>query len=417
MSLKSLHLALPTVLVFSFLSGCDQSSAPSSQAVNVESFGKNLQKRLVNAKSGDVIDIPEGRFELDRSLTLGIDGVTIRGAGIDKTILNFKHQFAGAEGVMVTASDFTIEDLAIEDTKGDALKISDGKNIIIRRVRAEWTGGPSSDNGSYGFYPVLTENTLIEDSVVIGASDAGIYVGQSNNVVVRNNLAEYNVAGYEIENTIGADVYNNIATNNTGGILIFSMPSLTQPGHTTRIYNNKVHNNNTENFAPKGTAVASVPAGSGILVNSNDKVEIFGNDLKDNDTGHILISSFFTANYAEDYKHSDTFDPYPEAIQIFENNYSGGGESPGRFELKALKIAKFGLTGSLPDILWDGIVDQKKFVDGKLPTELRFCIQDDKATFINIDAANNFANVTTDKIAVTCEHPRLAAIDLSGLGE
>jgi len=52
--------------------------------------------------------------------------------------------------------------------------------------------------------------------VAIAAADAGSYVGQSKNVIVRNNRAESNVAGIEIENTQGADVYDNVAVDNTG---------------------------------------------------------------------------------------------------------------------------------------------------------------------------------------------------------
>ncbi len=398
------------------LAGCSEDPSSSAQVPPPEkSFGKKLQTQLVMAQPGDVIEIPEGFYELDRSLTLSVDGVTIRGAGMDKTILSFKNQVAGAEGMMVTASDFTLEDLAIEDTKGDSIKINQAKNIVIRRVRSEWTNGPSTENGSYGFYPVMTENTLIEDSVVIGASDAGIYVGQSYNVVIRNNRAEYNVAGYEIENTIGADVYNNVATNNTGGVLIFNMPYLTQPGHSTRIYNNEIYSNNTENFAPKGTAVASVPAGSGILINSNDNVEIFGNNLKDNDTANIIVSSLLTADYQEEYKVSDNFDPFPEGIFIYDNTYSGGGTSPGRLELKALKVAQFGLTGRLPDILWDGVINPKHLAAGKTSVETILCIDDAAAGFINVDASNDFKGISTDKSPHNCQMQKMAAIDLGSL--
>ena len=128
--------------------------------------------------------------------------------------------------MLVYASDFTIEHLAIEDSKGDGLKVNDGENITIRDVRVEWTGGPKTTNGAYGIYPVKSKNVLIEDSASIGASDAGIYVGQSQNVIVRRNRAEKNVAGIEIENTINADVYENTATGNSGGILVFNMPNL-----------------------------------------------------------------------------------------------------------------------------------------------------------------------------------------------
>ena len=122
-----------------------------------------------------------------------------------------------------------------EDSKGDALKINGTKNAVMRRVRAEWTGGAKTSNGAYGLYPVQVTNVLIEDCVVKGASDAGIYVGQSTNIIVRNNHAENNVAGIEIENSTGADVYGNVAKGNTGGILVFNMPDLPVPGSKTRV--------------------------------------------------------------------------------------------------------------------------------------------------------------------------------------
>ena len=47
--------------------------------------------------------------------------MTIRGQGIDKTTLSFKKQDAGKEGLLVTRDRFAMEDLTVEDTKGDAL--------------------------------------------------------------------------------------------------------------------------------------------------------------------------------------------------------------------------------------------------------------------------------------------------------
>ena len=104
-------------------------------------------------------------------------------------------------------------------------------------LRTEWTGGPKSTNGAYGFYPVESEDVLIDGCVAIGASDAGIYVGQSKNIIVRNSIAQYNVAGIEIENSYYADVYDNLASHNTGGILIFDLPDLPQQGgHHIRVF-------------------------------------------------------------------------------------------------------------------------------------------------------------------------------------
>ena len=373
------------------------------------SYQDTLIAQLIDAEPGDVIEIPEGVHAFDRALSLTVDGVTIRGAGMDKSVLSFKGQIAGAEGLLVTASNFTIEDLAIEDTKGDALKISDGENIIIRRVRTEWTGGPKTSNGAYGIYPVQTKNVLMEENVAIAAADAGLYIGQSRNVIVRNNLAEYNVAGIEIENTFDADVYGNVATNNTGGILVFNMPNLKQPGARTRIFQNDVFENNTKNFGHEGTPVASIPAGSGIVVNSNDQVEIYDNDIRDNKTANVIVSSVFSTGYAEGDAAAD-FDPYPEEIFIYDNRFEGGGNNPDGLDLQALKIALAGPLGRLPDILWDGYVNPAR--DEGAPV---ICVQNGDAQVLNADGPNgNKSPRIADESAHDCTLEKLPDVTLNG---
>jgi parallel beta-helix repeat protein len=404
--LPSIVLALAVGMV-----GCDR-PAPEATAPAPEPYEQTLRLAIETAKPGDVITIPAGTHAISRSLVLNTSGVTLRGAGMAATVLSFKDQIAGAEGLLVNASNFTIEDLAIEDTKGDALKINEGSNIVIRRVRTEWTRGPHSDNGAYGIYPVQTENTLIEASVAIGASDAGIYVGQSRNVVVRDNRAERNVAGIEIENTIGADVYSNVATANTGGILVFNMPDLNQAGHSTRVFDNEIFANNTANFGAPGSAVSGVPAGTGVIVNSNDKVEIFDNDIADNNTANVIVSSYFSAAYSGDREQAATFDPYPESIFIYNNRFKGGGGAADRDALETLRKAMFGEDGHLPDIVWDGVVDPAKLIDGKLPDALALCVGKDGATVLNADGGNNYAAPRLEQSAHTCTLPKLQPVVL-----
>jgi parallel beta-helix repeat protein len=407
MSLK--HFFTISLLV-SLVSACSeqQAVAPETTAQPPADFTETFRQALEMAKPGDVIEVPAGTYTFKRSLVLNTDNVTIRGAGMDQSILSFKGQIAGAEGLSVSASNFVIEDLAIEDTVGDALKVNEGDNITIRRVRTEWTNGPDVNNGAYGIYPVQTTNVLVEENVAIAASDAGIYVGQSQHVVVRNNRAEYNVAGIEIENTIDADVYDNVATNNTGGILVFNMPQIPQRGHSTRVYKNEVHNNNTANFAAPGTAVSGVPAGSGIIINSNDKVEIFDNNITDNNTANIVISSYFSANYAGQRDLAESFDPYPEDIFIYGNQFEGGGKAPGTDDLTQIRDAVYGSDGEFPDIIWDGIVNPARTEEQAV-----ICVQNGDAELLNIDTANEFANPNVNMSNHDCTIDRLSAVTLS----
>ena len=385
-------------------------SKPDKEAAAID-YQKQLLQQLIMAQPGDIIEIPPGTHTIKRSLSLKVDGVTLRGAGMDQSILSFKNQTQGAEGIIITGNDILLEGFAVEDAKGDAIKINECRNLIIRQVRVEWTNGPDEGNGAYGLYPVQCKNVLIDGSVAIGASDAGIYVGQSDQVVVKNSRAEFNVAGIEIENTTNADVFDNVATNNTGGILVFNMPNLPQPGSKTRVFNNQILNNNTSNFAPEGTAVAGVPAGSGVVINSNDEVEVFANVFKDNATANIIISSFYSSGYT-DRASADSFDPYPETIFIYDNEFVGGGDSPDGVDLQALRIAKYGLTGSFPDIIWDGYVNADLLVDGQLPPGKQICVQNGNVKVLNVDMANDYANVTDESAQFNCELPKLAAVTL-----
>ena len=348
-------------------------------------FEKKLQQQLLDAKPGDVITIPAGKYMLSKSLSLTADGVTIKGEGMDKTILSFAKQISGAEGMLVTGNDFTLQDLALEDSKGDALKVNGVRNTVIRRVRAEWTGGGKTSNGAYGLYPVQVTNVLIEGSVVKGASDAGIYVGQSTNIIVRNNRAEGNVAGIEIENSTGADVTGNTATGNTGGILVFNMPNLPVPGSKTRVFKNVVSGNNHANFGAKGSAVSSVPAGSGIIVNSNDLVEIFDNDIADNQTANVIISSYYSTGFDTKKGVATAYDPFPQNIYVTANRFKGGGDKPGSRYAPLAALTG----GALPAVLWDG------FVDPKVPNA-GICVQNGDAKTLNVDGPHKFAGAKVD---------------------
>ena len=189
-----------------------------------------IQEALILAEPGDKILLSKGTYDLNHGLSLDVNNVSIIGEGMYETVLDFSAQETGAQGLLVTSDNVLMQDFAIENAKGDAIKSKGVKNISFIKVRTEWTNGPDSKNGAYGLYPVESIGVLIDGCVAIGASDAGVYVGQSEQIIVRNTRAEFNVAGIEIENSYYADVYNNIATNNTGGILIFDLPNLPKQG-------------------------------------------------------------------------------------------------------------------------------------------------------------------------------------------
>ncbi|WNJ16692.1 parallel beta-helix domain-containing protein [Pontibacter sp. G13] len=387
------------------------------QAQEAKDIQKELQTQFIMAEDGDTIRIPAGLYTSQASISMDEKKhIVVMGAGMDQTIISFKQQDEGAEGLrFANCENIIIQDLTVQDAKGDCIKVMDTKGISFIRVKAEWTGKPKTSNGAYGLYPVQSERVLIDECVAIGSSDAGIYVGQSHDIVVRNTEAYHNVAGIEIENSTMADVYNCHAHHNTGGLLVFDLPNLPKgKGGNVRLYDNLVENNNYKNFAEPGNTVAKIPPGTGVMVLATSGVEVFNNQIKGNRTAQMSIVSYhMTETPITDPK----YDPYPKAIFVHDNTYVAaekGIKTNSRIG-KLLKW-KLKLNKDLPEIMYDGILDPEAIGEnGQYKTEYTVCIQEGEGiNVVNLDADNGFKNMNRNATAsFNCEHEALAAPPLS----
>jgi len=372
-----------------------------------------LRGALLEATPGTIIQLPAGTFAFRSGVTVTSDHVTLRGEGPDATVLDFTNQLSGSQGILARGDHFSVSSLAVVNPAGDGIKTEFVNGATFDRVRVEWTAGPSTDNGDYGLYPARSRNVLVHECTVIGARDAGIYVGQSENIVVRNSFVKHNVLGIEIENSIDADVYGNHAVANTAGIAIFNLPDLQVDGHTNRVFDNLIEENDTPNFAAGGI-LAMVPGGTGIVVIAGQDVEIFDNVIRGNDTANMFISGFQIS--LENITDAD-FDPYAEGIHVHGNEFVGGGDAPQ--DLLGQLVSGF-FEGQAPDITIGGFVDPDKVPGGLDPTivpptlqvadELRICIRDNgDADFGSLQA------ITTPSVDASphdCSHPPLPTVAL-----
>ncbi|MFK8050209.1 MAG: parallel beta-helix domain-containing protein [Halioglobus sp.] len=392
-----------------------------------DDFEVRLLEALITASPQTIIELPSGVYDFAGELSVSVDNIVIRGTGTDAengTVLRFDNQTTGSQGILATGDNIVIEDLAVENTPGDGIKITGSNGVTIRRVRMEWTNGPDENNGAYGLYPVQTRNVLIEDCEVRGASDAGVYVGQSENIIVRRNFVYENVAGIEIENSKFADVYENETTANTGGILVFDLPGPpVQGGEATRVFNNNVYDNNTPNFAPAGNIVAQVPGGTGIMVMANDDIEVFENTITGNSSAGILIVSYYFIDLNIS---KPSYDPVPEKIYIHDNDFSGNSEAPMAL---ADAISQLVFDGNMVDIFYDssGVNTDAgllvEFPEG-LTEDQRICIVDNGED-TTIGRANGSvllfglpydADISTSTTDYNCTHAALPEIVLEAVG-
>ena len=330
---------------------------------------------MVQAAPGDLIQFDCGYFELTSSLQLiNTEDIHVKGCGKDKTVLSFKNNNA-PEGILaVNVHGFWVEDLTVLDTGGNGVEMRSVDHGTVSRVRAIWSSGGgrasadpitaanysansakrlniactspavrdpnipenallggttspdytvSAKTGRYGIYPVSSRNILIEESESIGASDAGIYVGQTSTAIIRKSRVAYNVFGFEIENVQSGEYLGNLAECNTGGFLIYDLDGLGQYGDRTTMHDNISRKNNSYNFT-SGGIVGKVPPGSGMITLAYDRIDIYNNQFIDNNTAGIIHTSYelFPSG---DRPSEHRIDWYTEGVHIWGNQFDNNG--------------------------------------------------------------------------------------------
>jgi len=368
--------------------GCDALVEPGEEAFS------ELLGALMDAQPGQTVCLADGTYDFVDELSISGDGVTLRGASRDGTILDFSGQTVGANGVKITGDDVTIAALTVKDTPGDGIRGDDVKNITYDDVAVIWTEAASLNNGAYGFYPVGCDGVTIRRSLVVGARDAGIYVGQSKNVLVEDSEAYGNVAGIEFENTTDATLRRTHAHDNTAGVLIFNLPGLpVKDGKRALIYDNVIENNNIPNFGEPGTVVAQVPPGIGVMILAADANEIRDNEIRGNiSTGVVIVhySDLLFAPYDD-----AAFDIYAQGNYIHDNNFSGNAATPDDLILTVTGGKQPGM-----DMLLDGCVDASLDPND---AALRNCFPaNGAATFMNFDLCGQAGGKSEDLETVNC---------------
>lgn len=378
------------------LTGCTVSLGPSDDDTNA------LQTVLIEAESGSTVCLCPGSYSFDNELQVNTPGLTIRGAGAtrDDVVLDFAGQLGGDDGLTATGDDFTVENLSVKNTPGNGIVATGADGVTFRNLKVSWDAGSVTENGAYAVYPVSSTNVLIEDCEIVGAADAGVYVGQSTNIIVRNNDVHANVAGIEIENSTDAEVYDNLAYDNAAGILVFALPNLDKKDSLRcDVHDNEVYENNRDNFAEEGTVVAAVPPGIGVLILAADETHVHGNDIHDNVTGGVVMVSMATLALLVDPGEPDPeTDPDPEITYIYGNTFTNNGTAPSS-PLDAVPVVP------IEDVLWDGV----EKTDGSA----ELCLSMSPPTFRNINGVANIgnaANQSTDTTPHECDHDPLAPI-------
>jgi parallel beta-helix repeat protein len=393
-----------------FLASCQPHAEQDANGYKTRlTFGPGEETKIAEAflslTDSSSIQLKEGLYKFDNLSIAQAKHILIQGAGAEKTILDFSAQSQGGEGIRVTdVKGFTIDGMTLRDSKGDLIKINKSENVVITNLHAIWSVSDST-SGGYAIYPVLCKNVLVENCYAQGASDAGIYIGQTDSAIVRKCKAFKNVAGCEIENTSHAEVYDNEFWGNTAGFLIFDLPDLSKRGGFVKAYNNYMHDNNEKNFAKSGSfgstwGVGNASPGSGIVILAASDIELYNNRIINNNSSAISVVSGFFIDENAGAKMNENYFPIPKNVSIHDNIMEvGNAFPPAAFEHRTGKLL-VGIeqklnaqdpsrkNARLPFITYDGI-STNILTKGTAVNPDSLCIkQQGPNLFVNVDAMN-----------------------------
>ncbi len=302
--------------------------------------GESIEAAVERAGHGGTVLVHPGVYH--ESILVVQHGVTIAGVhhGGGRPVIDGRGRLK--DGIVAMGNRFTLAGIDLRGFRGTATAVRGARAVIFRDLTI-------AEPGLYGIYPVSCRDVVVERCRVSGARDAGIYVGQSDDVLVRDCEVRGNVVGIEIENCRTARVERNFAHGNTGGILVILLPFLpSKTAEGTRVIGNRVEENNAPNFADPGATVASVRQGTGILVLAADRTEVIGNEVRRNGTYGIAVASL-RGLFPQSFRPGGTrldVDPDPDGNRIHGNRFAENGGAPDPRHLQD------GLPGR--DLLWDG---------------------------------------------------------------
>ncbi len=328
-------------------------AVPASARTLIVHPGASIRAAISQALPGDRIVVLPGIYKEGapgdlNALTVTIDGIELLGSSGPGNPVVLENAGAQSFGVWVSPANsagpgpesddehppcgfdgsrihgFSIRGFTLRGFQKHGLHLAcvDGFHI---------SNNVSENNAVYGLFPVVSSNGFLTSNVVRGTSlDAGIYVGQSDSVVIAGNRSENNLIGLEVENSRNCSVLGNELSNNTLGILVDILPFLVKKTQdTTLVANNRVHDNNRVNTGIPGDITAVIPSGTGILVLGGHAATVTLNKIENNGFTGIAVASLCLGLALQENPCTGLdVDPDPSNNHIILNELANNGTIP-----------------------------------------------------------------------------------------
>ncbi len=185
----------------------------------------------------------------------------------------------------------------------------------------------STDNGEYAIFPVASRHGRLTRS--LGArtrSDACLYIGEDEDVLVDLNVATDCQIGFEIENSRNVVLRNNLSRANTAGIIVDVINDrLTTECVDNLVENNVFDANNRPSSALPTDDTADLQPGIGIIIAGADRTTVRHNTVSGNHLAGLTLVDFCLDRADVCAMPGLEIDPKPDGNHVIGNVFSGNG--------------------------------------------------------------------------------------------